>query len=249
MVEPFENKHHHVFCDNYFSSVNLAEDLRKANTYMCGTVRPCRKNLPKDLAKRKPEVKALKRGESTFRRHRNLVCCVWKDTRLVYFLSTESSPVGEQTVNRKQKDGTIMDVPTVPSAVCYNANMGAVDRNDQLRRYYEVGRKSRKWWRYVMWFLVDVSIVNAHILESESPSHTTRSHLQFRLDLAKGLVNGFSSRSLSVAQGSLVRGHWPQKSSKGRCKVCLRKKINVFCRMECLACNERICLDCFANHA
>ena len=30
-------KNHHVFCDNFFSSVKLAEDLLLDNIYVCGT--------------------------------------------------------------------------------------------------------------------------------------------------------------------------------------------------------------------
>ena len=121
-------------------------------------------------------------------------------------------------MNRKQRDGTVIQVPTVPAAISYNKNMGGVDLNDQQRNYYAVGRKSRKWWRYLLWFLVDVSIVNAHILETEAENHPTRPQLQFRVELAKTLVGELSSRSLSVSEGRLTGGHWPVETSKGRFK-------------------------------
>ena len=96
-------------------------------------------------------------------------------TKLVCFLSTQSNPVGNETVNRKQRDGSITQVP----AISYNKNMGGVDLNDQQRQYYAVGCKSRKWWYYLQWFLVDVSIGNAHILEIEADNHPSRPQLQF----------------------------------------------------------------------
>ena len=98
-------------------------------------------------------------------------------------------------MNRKQRDGTVIQVPTVPAAISYNKNMGGVDLNDQQRNYYAVGRKSRKWWRYLLWFLVDVSIVNAHILESEAENHRTRPQLHFASSWQKNL------------SGNLVRVH------------------------------------------
>ena len=194
------------------------------------------------------EAKGLQKGESKFHHRGNLVASVWKDTKLVCFLSTQSNPVGDQTVNRKQRDGTVIQVPTVPAAISYNKNMGGVDLNDQQRNYYAAGRKSRTWWRYLLWFLVDVSIVNAHILETEAENHLTRPQLQFRVELAKTLVGEFSLHSLSVLEGRLTGGHWPVETSKRRCKRCLKHKRTKWCRMAYTACAKRICLECFPNH-
>ena len=152
-------------------------------------------------------------------------------------------------MNRKQRDGTITQVPTVPAAISYNKNMGGVDLNDQQRNYYAVGRKLRKWWRYLLWFLVDLSIVNAHILETEAENHLTRQQLPFRVELAKMLVGDFSSRSLTVSEERVSGGHWPIKASKGRCKRCLKRKQVKFCVMACTACGKRVCMDCFPNHS
>lgn len=175
----FLNKYHHVFCDNLFTSIPLACDLLRDKTYLCGTIHSNRHGFPSMLSPTRADVKALRKGELKFCRRGNLVASVWKDTKLVCFLSTQLNPVGVDVVNRKRRDGTIIQVPTVPVAVDYNKIMGGVDQSDQQRQYYAVGRKSRKWWRYLMWFLVDVSIVNAHILESQAANHRSRSQLKF----------------------------------------------------------------------
>ena len=47
----------HVFADNFFTSVHLAEDLLQADTYLCGTTRATRREFPKTLA-----FSALKQG-------------------------------------------------------------------------------------------------------------------------------------------------------------------------------------------
>ena len=249
LSEPFIGKHHHIFCDNFFTSIKLACDLLRDDTYICGTIRSNRRGFPNSLSPQTAEVKGLRKGESKFYRSGNLVASVWKDTKLVCFLSTQSNPVSDQTVNRKQRDGNVIQVPTVPAAFSYNKNMGGVDLNDQQRNYYAVGRKSRKWWRYLLWFLVDVSIVNAHILETEAENYRTRPQLQFRVELAKTLVGEFSSHSLSVSEGRLTDGHWPVETSKGCCKRCLKRKRTKWCRMACTACAKRICLECFPNHS
>ena len=87
-----------------------------------------------------------------------------------------------------------------------------------------------------MWFLVDVSIVNAHILETEADNHPSRPQLQFRIDLAKTLVGDFSCRSFSVSEGRITAGHWPVKATKKHCKRCLKRKRSKFCRMGCMSC-------------
>ena len=248
LTRNFTGKNHDVFFDNYFSSVKLSEDLLKDAIYSCGTVRANRKGYPKELAKKAVTVKRLSHGEHLFRRKNNLVATAWKDKKVVNFLSTQSNPVGNETVPRKQRDGTIIQVPSAPVVRSYNKNMGGVDLSDQLHGYYAVGRKSRKWWRYLFWFCVDFSIVNASILETLAPNHSTRKQLAFRLELAKKLIGDFQNRGLSPSSGNLEGGHWPIPFSKGRCKRCLKNKRNTFCRMGCELCNKRCCLTCFKNH-
>ena len=38
LTEPFYNKYHHVYFDNFFTSLDLLEDLEENGTYACGTV-------------------------------------------------------------------------------------------------------------------------------------------------------------------------------------------------------------------
>ena len=42
----------------------------------------------------------------------------------------------------------------------YNKSMNGLDRADQLTVYYTFVRKSRKWWRKVIFWLLEVIIVN-----------------------------------------------------------------------------------------
>lgn len=248
LTRNFTGKNHHVFYDNFFSTVKLAEDLLEDQIYSCATTRANRKDFPKDLAANNPHVKRLKQGEALFRRKNNVIATTWKDKKLVHFISTESNPVGNETVNRKQRDGTIVQVPTVPVVKTYNKSMGGVDLHDQLRGYYALGTKSRKWWRYLFCFCIDLSIVNAFILEQKAINHRSRTQLKFRVELAKNLIGDFTSRGRTASSGQTEAGHWPITFDKGRCKRCLKRKKTTFCRMGCQRCNKRVCLDCFPNH-
>lgn len=248
LTRNFTGRNHHVFYDNYFSSVKLAEDLLEDNIYSCSTARANRKDFPKELAANNQDVKRLRQGQAVFRRKNNVVATAWKDKKIVHFISTQSNPVGDDTVNRKQRDGTIIQVPTVPVVKAYNKSMGGVDLHDQMRGYYAIGTKSRKWWRYLFWFCLDVSIVNSFILEKKALNHMTRTQLAFRVELAKDLIGNFTNRRRTASSGQSEAGHWPIPFTKGRCKRCLKQKKTTFCRMGCQRCNKRVCLECFANH-
>ena len=79
----------------------------------------------------------------------------------------------------------------------HNENMGGVDQSDQMRSYYPTGRSSRKWYRYIFWFLFDVVIGNAFVLDKMSATGRRRPKmgLEFRDKLAKQLIGGYVGRA------------------------------------------------------
>jgi len=100
----------------------------------------------------------LKPGERITRQKGNLVFTKWHDKSNVSILSTHVSPSQPDfTVRRK-----VVQKPAVVTA--YRKRMGGLDRNDQFRKYYYIGRPSVKWYKYIFWFLIDTSICNSHIL-------------------------------------------------------------------------------------
>lgn len=210
LMESYLYKNHHVYFDRFFPSVQLHKDLFSKSTYGCSTVILNRKGLPPGLKNAK-----LDRGDSLMYRDGNLIATTWRDKRNVSFLSTNCSPkfvqwpkslrnllaaetTGTSTPGMPGTPAAVREVPEVVRE--YNKYMGGVDRADQLRSYYEVGRSSRKWWRYILWHLVNVSIVNAYLLftcaEHRPPLPKSYSHLKFRTDLAELLCTGFSSRKI-----------------------------------------------------
>ena len=124
---------------------------------------------------------------------------LWFDRRQVAMLSLNCNPSEWTTVQRCTKTPPYIKDAEIPAPVhWYNHSMGGVDLNDQLRSYYPSGRSGKKWWRFIFWYILDVSICNAFILEglsSHTPSaRSRRTHLQFRLELAKQLIGGFCGR-------------------------------------------------------
>ena len=70
----------------------------------------------------------------------------------------------------------------------YNKYMGGVDRNDQLRQYYNVQMK------YIWWFLFDVCVTNAYVLCKNHSSLDVPSLKGFRTDFAKSVVDNYMSQ-------------------------------------------------------
>ena len=254
MMEPYLDKNHHVYFDRFFTSVKLMEDLEEAGTYACATVMLNRRGLPTDARR----LKLRERGANYFRQKDNVVLSVWKDKRQVSALSTYSNAVMNQQ-------------PQKPEAIVkYNAHMGGVDKADQLRSYYKVGRTSKKWWRYLLWFTFDVTIINAWILYQAS-AHVLRMPrgydlLQFRVALAERLRAGFTSRKFRSGRRSRdvlgeihpdnLAGHKlvPVETKRGKatCRQCSKmgRKTNKGYRVEtttkCRVCDVALCrVGCF----
>ena len=76
LTEQFRHKSHQVFCDNYFSSPELFDELLEHGIYACGTVRCDRVDFPPDL-----RGQTLQRGRHMFRQRGSLSAIVWQDKR------------------------------------------------------------------------------------------------------------------------------------------------------------------------
>jgi len=136
-----------------------------------------------------------------------------------------------------------------------------------MRRVYSCSRKSKgKWYMRLFWFLVDTSVVNAYILECESPNRPVatskytkgyRTQLKCILELAKQL----KEKHCSCQQGECsypaiprefqseerysehVRCQYP---SPWQCKVCTTHKRTSY---ECAKCSVPLCIiPCFGYY-
>ena len=49
-------------------------------------------------------------------------------------------------------------------AKVYNVYMICIDKSDQIKSFYEITRKSRKWWHRLLCHSIDVTLVNSFII-------------------------------------------------------------------------------------
>ena len=196
-------KGYHLYFDNFFSSPMLAQNLVERETFSIATARTNRKHFPANLT---TQGRSLSRGQHVSSQvlDGKVQCFVWKDKNSVAFINTISNPDSITTVARKNSDGSRTDVPCPSSVKLYNMNMGGVDLADQKRKAYSCTRKSTKWYMRLFWYLVDIAIVNGHILQLESGNYRKLSQKDFqcrkqsqkdlRLELASHLISCHSSR-------------------------------------------------------
>ena len=79
--------HHHLYADNFFSSMPLVEDLYAADTYYCGTLRKDSVGIPRQL-----QNVPLQKYESVKwqQDHSQIIVTNWKDERNVYVIATNN---------------------------------------------------------------------------------------------------------------------------------------------------------------
>ena len=198
------------------------------------------------------------RGDFVTAQNGNLVMTVWQDTKAICCASTNSDPNTTQTITRKQKDGSVLNVNCPESIVSYNAKIGGVDRNDQLRGYYSIKLKSRKNYMY-LFLLQSTSQLPIPLSSQFFPDLRKENVKDFRLALANLLIGEYNSRkrrghpSLQQPIKRFCTAHFPVKAERkgNRCYYCYnylnRRRETVW---HCKDCDKFLCHtgkddDCF----
>ena len=260
-----------LFTDNYYSSPVLFNHLYNRGINACGTVRVNRQHFPQDLV---TKSSTSNRGFYDYRSNGSLLAVIWIDKRSIYFLSTfhraEASGSQQPFVKRRKFDGTQENVVCPPLLPDYQEYMRGVDRGDQLHTYYNIGRRSTKWWKRIFFYIVECAILNAYVLdkyinpsEHASLGRKKKDTLGFRLELIASLIGQFSSRKRlgrprsqihdQPSRLNLTLGHWPVFSElKARCIVCSAAGQRHETYVQCSLCQVPLCVtrgkDCFKKY-
>ncbi|XP_013863760.1 piggyBac transposable element-derived protein 4 [Austrofundulus limnaeus] len=278
LVRGLEGQYHHVFMDSFFTSVPLLQRLLRDGLYACGPTQPGRKGYPEVLRPR--NVGKLCQGEFYQCQRGNLVATVTRDVKMVSCLSTNSAPgiVGISPGHQQHQDvdeesesdgldssGLSFGIPRPLPLLLYQENMRGVHLCDQLRECYQVGRPCKKWWRYFLWFYVNLCIVNAYIVTRESRGGTppagfsgkqfTQRH--FRVRLAQQLIGDYQgARGMERAarkrhaDSPIEYGHRLERMSERsrRCRNCTNKGLRHESVFGCKICNVHLCRGgCFSE--
>ena len=142
-------------------------------------------------------------------------------------------------VIRHGPDGTEIHVPCPPAEFDYQQFMRGVDRGDQVMKPHNAARKSRKAWKKLFSYGLEISIMNAFIIEDSfqphsRPGHCNRTFLDFCLELAAQLIANQSFRKKIGRAPSLPESDIDSLRLNGKShEISYKEK-----RLDCVVCAE-----------
>ena len=202
-------------------------------------------------------------GTIALRAGRHL-CMTWRAPQKkipVVMVSTDSSAKMITVPSRNSYRQTLLK----PQAVdLYNHNMNGVDKADQLTVFYPFIRKTRKWWRKLFFWLVEVAVINSYILYKKEAVHPL-TLLNYRRAVVMALATDFirsrpepthpghpRTSQLSLSSGDTDRltqkFHRPGKREQQRmCRVCHTSRTLYYC--ETCTSHPTLCpVPCFGDY-
>ncbi|GFV95850.1 piggyBac transposable element-derived protein 4 [Trichonephila clavipes] len=140
LMGPLLNKGHCLTTDNFYSSPELADIPIQSLTDIYGTLKPRRKDVPKELLSKK-----IDKGQMIAYQRGSVCVMKWMDNKSVCLISTIHNPKMVQVQSHKN------EIRRKPKAVMeYNNTMGGVDRLDQHLTNYPLikkrGKKTKLHW-------------------------------------------------------------------------------------------------------
>ena len=264
LLKPLYDSNRNITVDNFFTSVLLAEELRKKKITIIGTLRKNKPEIPVEFqSNASREVGSSLFG---FNDYLTLVSFVPKRNKAVLLLSSKHHVI---LVDKKTgKPNIILD---------YNKTKGAVDTVDQMCHKYTVKRGTKRWPLCVSYGMVDIAAINALILWKEkNPNWNQNKPYKRRLfleELGTSLVSSlldFRSRTSTnlhtdirnalAVVGYPVIEEEAQKTNEDfirhkrkRCSICHfskdKKTSNQFYKCSEFVCNEHsikriLCTNC-----
>lgn len=128
--------------------------------------------------------------------------------------------------------------------------------------YYNIGHRSKKWWKHVFSYLVEVCALNAYLFSGRKdrlPNVKENDYYTFRLVLARTLIGNYSCRSCPGRPQVLMKedvlpfydeSHKHLAANRLRCVVCSAKGERHESKVTCVDCNVHLCLtehrDCYS---
>ncbi|KAM3926735.1 piggyBac transposable element-derived protein 4-like [Leptodactylus fuscus] len=156
-------KGQNVTCDNFFTSYQLGQMLKKKQLTMLGTLRKNKPELPQGILSKREVYSST----FYFSGNTTVVSYVPKKTKQVILMSTMhyDNAVSDR---EDRKPDIILD---------YNATKGAVDTLDQVISTYTCKRKTNRWPMILFYNILDVSAYNAFVLWREIDPDWNRNKL------------------------------------------------------------------------
>jgi hypothetical protein len=219
LAASIQKKGYNLTMDNFFTSLNLAKQLQAQGTSVVGTMRECRRELPKEFAK--PEKNSL--YASWFYKHQQsgAILCKYqcKAAKTVTLLSTmhtdavvednseKKKPEIIHSYNKNKVSDLILHIypyssPEHRTLYKYSIRLRTVgnvfrlkqvgvDAVDAMARLYSTKCACRRWPVAVWCNMLDMAGINAWIVYKNSTGSTV-SRLNFLFELVNELRQGYA---------------------------------------------------------
>lgn len=179
LLKPFLHLWHHLYTNNYYNSIKMAQKLLKKQTGFCGAL-VRHKSVPNSLKNLDLKFNAIK----SYRKN-NVLIQAWKRKKsILYMISTIHSP--NIIASKCHKTRKRMKMPTcVIESKRYTKDMDWTDRD---LKYYSILRKTGKWTKKCVLYLINCALFNAYqIFKKESKKNI--SFEKFLIQVADELLN------------------------------------------------------------
>ncbi|ETO60264.1 hypothetical protein F444_21512 [Phytophthora nicotianae P1976] len=173
-----------VNMDNYYTSVQLLQELRLKGLFGRGTIRANSKHFPTHTILQKDDCSRGDYRQSVSHDH-SMLAASWCDGNVVNLVSNADST---NVTSVARMVGSEKQFYPAPECVAqYNANMQGVDRLDQIRGRFSTadGHSFKRWHKKLALALIDVARSNAYLTwRLVKPDPATRDpHRSFLMEL------------------------------------------------------------------
>eukprot|EP00102_Acyrthosiphon_pisum_P018217 XP_008189893.1 PREDICTED: piggyBac transposable element-derived protein 4-like [Acyrthosiphon pisum] len=248
LIQPISKTGRNVTTDNWFTSVELANDLQKTHKLsLLGTLRKNKRQIPPEFTQTKHRI--ITSSYFAFSKNQTLVSYMPKKNKIVLVLSTMHFDKAIDTNTNEARKPEIITL--------YNATKGAVDNMDRMTENYTVARKSFRWPLTVFYSMLNIGgVVNAQIIYQESCPHNKKTRLDFLKCLSRELMKEHMEYRCTIIslpkeiKNKIVKYGFRVNATEeiqrfrqsGRCSFCDRNKVRKTTKV-CTNCARLICRD------
>jgi hypothetical protein len=217
-----------VVTDNFYTSLELAKNLKERSLGLLGTMRKNRREIP-------PEFVNAKRNAGTtlfgFNELATLVSYSPKKSKVVVLLSSEH--IDDTVDTRSGKPDIILT---------YNPNKGGVDHLDKMCQAYTTRKRTERWPKCVFQHMIDVTAYNAFVLWREVTGDKKTKRRQFLKMLGAQLCGGGVDETGNVIHLAAHVTSAPEAiaGTRLRCRKCVQLKTV----QRCKECGVPLCINC-----
>lgn len=177
LTQPIYGSNRNVTADNWFSSLQVVDELKKQDLTYVGTLKKNKREVPLQFLGKKREEGTSIYG---FTKDVTLLSHVPKKGKVVLLVSSMHHSMSDDPETGK------------PEIIAYyNTTKGGVDSLDEKCAIYGTSRRTQRWPMAIFFRILDMSAVNAYILNGCYKNNQDVSRSNFIKNLAMSLVKPY----------------------------------------------------------